>query len=59
MGTSDLAKRKELAEGIQLRVMDSGVYGMLGESKPIIALRKNISGLVEAPISVFWGLKKD
>lgn len=59
VGTSDLAKRKELAEGIQLRVMDSGVYGMLGEAKPIIALRKNISGLVEAPISVFWGLKKD
>lgn len=46
VGTSDLAKRKELAEGIQLRVMDSGVYGMLGEAKPIIALRKNISGLV-------------
>ena len=44
---------------MQLRVMDSGVYGMLGEAKPIIALRKNISGLVEAPISVFWGLKKD
>ena len=59
VGTSYLAKRKELAEGIQLRVMDSGVYGMLGEAKPIIALRKNISGLVEAPISVFWGLKKD
>jgi len=59
VGTSDLAKRKELAEGIQLRVMDSGVYGMLGEAKPIIALRKNISGLVEAAISVFWGLKKD
>ena len=57
--TSDPAERKKIAEGIQLRVMESGVYGMLGESKPMVALRKNVSGLVPAPVSVFWGLKKE
>ncbi|WP_295480901.1 ABC transporter substrate-binding protein [uncultured Sutterella sp.] len=57
--TSDPAERKKIAEGIQLRVMLSGVYGMLGEAKPMVALRSNISGLVPAPVSVFWGLSKN
>lgn len=57
--TSDPAERKKIAEGIQLRVMLSGVYGMLGEAKPMVALRSNVSGLVPAPVSVFWGLSKN
>ncbi len=57
--TSDPAERQKLAHRIQDRVMASGVYGMLGECYPMVALRQNVSGLVPAPISVFWNIRKE
>ncbi|MDO5532058.1 ABC transporter substrate-binding protein [Sutterella sp.] len=56
---SDIAEKKKIAEGIQLRVMESGVYGMLGEFKAMTAVRKEVTGIVPAPINVYWNLKKD
>lgn len=58
--TMDEAKRKELAEKIQLQVFETGLYGPLGESLTYTGVRKGvISGLVNAPVNVFWNIKKD
>lgn len=57
--TTDPAKRSALADGIQQRVIDSAVYGPLGEFKPITAFRKSVHGLVKGPVPVFWNLSKD
>lgn len=58
--TMDEAKRKELAEKIQLQVFETGLYGPLGESLTYTGVRKGvISGLVKAPVNVFWNIKKD
>lgn len=59
VATSDPAQRKAIAEGIQLRAIDSAVYGLLGEFKPITAYRSSVSGLVTAPVPVFWNLSKN
>ncbi|GHU03952.1 peptide ABC transporter substrate-binding protein [Alphaproteobacteria bacterium] len=59
MAEMDVEKRKAIAEGIQIRVIESAVYGPLGEFKPIVARRSNISGLVKGPVPVFWNLKKN
>ncbi|ABC21780.1 ABC transporter substrate-binding protein [Rhodospirillum rubrum] len=57
--TTDGATRKKLAEGIQLRAIEAAVFGPIGEFKPLTAYRTSVSGLVTAPVPVFWNLKKD
>jgi len=58
--TTDPAQRKALAADIQERLFDSAIYAPLGEFKPIVAYRKGVvSGLVPAPVAVFWNLKKN
>lgn len=60
LATMDEDKRKELAQAIQLRVFDSGLYAPLGEARNYTAVRKGvISGLVHSPVGVFWNIKKD
>jgi peptide/nickel transport system substrate-binding protein len=57
---SDPAKRKQIAAEIQEEVYDANVVAPLGEFKPIVAYRKGVvSGLVQAPVAVFWNLKKN
>ncbi|HUH88646.1 MAG TPA: ABC transporter substrate-binding protein [Pusillimonas sp.] len=59
LATMDEAKRKDLAQQIQTQVFETGLYGPLGESQNYSAVRKGVvSGLVNAPISVFWNIKK-
>lgn len=59
LATMDEGKRTELAHQIQLQVFETGLYGPLGESQNYTAVRKGVvSGLVNAPVSVFWNIKK-
>jgi peptide/nickel transport system substrate-binding protein len=59
-GTVDPAQRKVVATEIQERVFDAAIYAPLGEFKPMVAYRKDVvSGLVPAPVAVFWNLKKN
>lgn len=55
----DDAKRKELATAIQKQVFDTAIFAPIGEYKPITAYRKNISGIVTAPVNVYWNIKKN
>lgn len=60
LATMDDAKRKELAQALQLRVFETGLYAPLGESQNVTAVRKGVvSGLVNSPVSVFWNVKKN
>jgi len=59
LATMDEGKRKELAQQIQQQVFETGLYAPLGESQNYTAVRKGVvSGLVKAPINVFWNIKK-
>ncbi len=52
--------RKKIATAIQQRVYDAAVFAPIGEYKPLTAWRKDVvTGLVKAPVQVFWGLKKN
>ncbi|MFG1357344.1 ABC transporter substrate-binding protein [Xanthobacter pseudotagetidis] len=56
---ADDAERKKLAEQIQLQVFDGAIFAPVGESTPLTAVRKNhVSGVVKAPITVFWNIEK-
>lgn len=60
LATMDEGKRKDLAQAIQLRVYESGLYAPVGESQNFTAVRKGVvSGLVNSPVGVFWNLKKN
>lgn len=56
---TDAAQRKQLATQLQEEVFNAGIYGTIGETKALTALRKDrVSGLVHGPVGVFWGLKR-
>jgi peptide/nickel transport system substrate-binding protein len=56
--TTDPARRKELAEALQVRLAEFPTYAPLGQYNMPIARRDNISGNMEAPATVFWNVKK-
>lgn len=56
--TTDPAKRKELAEALQVRLSEFPTYAPLGQFNMPVALRSNVSGNMEAPATVFWNVKK-
>lgn len=56
--TTDPAKRKELAEELQVRLAEFPTYAPLGQFNMPVALRSNVSGNMEAPATVFWNVKK-
>ena len=56
--TTDLARRKELAEALQVRLSEFPTYAPLGQFNMPVALRSNVSGNMEAPATVFWNVKK-
>ena len=51
-------ERKELAQAIQLRVFESGLYAPLGEYEQFSAIRKGVTGLVKSPVTVYWNIQK-
>jgi len=56
--TTDPAKRKELAEAVQMRVSEYPTHAHLGQYNIPVAKRKNVTGNLEAPAPVFWNVKK-
>ncbi len=52
------ADRKTLAEKIQARAMEIGVYVPLGEYVVKVAARKNITGFVTGFFTVYWNVEK-
>jgi peptide/nickel transport system substrate-binding protein len=60
LATMGEPERKQLAEQIQLENFAGGIVGPIGEYKPLTAYRKGVvSGVVTAPVNVFWNLKKN
>jgi peptide/nickel transport system substrate-binding protein len=58
LAARDEAARKSLAAAIQQQVLDTGIYAPIGEYTVLSAYRKNISGVLHAPVNVFWNIKK-
>ena len=56
--TTDPAKRKEIAEALQVRLAEYPTYAPLGQYNMPVAMRANISGNLEAPATVFWNVTK-
>lgn len=57
-GTTDEAKRKQLAGEIQQLVIDEGVLLPMGQYFVPGAFRKNLTGMLESPAPIFWNIKK-
>jgi len=55
---SDPKKQLELAEQVQKRVLDLGVTVPLGQFVQPRAARKDVTGNVESPVTVFWNIEK-
>lgn len=54
----DEAKRKELAYQIQEEALGSGMLAPVGEIKPLLAVRKGVTGIVPAPVNIWWNIDK-
>ena len=52
------SERISLATKIQIRAMEVVTHVPLGESFPMIAARRNITGFVTSPIMTYWNLEK-
>jgi peptide/nickel transport system substrate-binding protein len=55
---TDPAKQKALAEKVQLRALETGQFGWIGQWYGPGARRTNVTGWLEAPIPVFWNIEK-
>jgi len=56
--TSEPARQKTLAQDIQRLALDEGVIVPLGQYLVPSVYRKKLSDVIEAPVAVFWNLKK-
>jgi peptide/nickel transport system substrate-binding protein len=54
----DIAKRKAIGEAIQKRAVERVYFVPLGTFFQPMAYRKNLSGIVEVAIPVFWNVEK-
>jgi len=52
------AKQKQLADQVQLRATQYPTHIPLGQWYSAFALRKNVEGALEAPVTVFWNVTK-
>ena len=55
---TDPRKQYTIAEAVQKRMMDLGVTVPLGQYTQPLARRRNISGNMASPITVFWNVDK-
>jgi peptide/nickel transport system substrate-binding protein len=55
---TDTAAQKKIAEQVQLRYLESPTHIHLGQWYKPVALRKNVDGMVVAPVVVFWNVEK-
>jgi peptide/nickel transport system substrate-binding protein len=56
--TTDDAKRKALAEQVQIRLSEYPTYAPLGQYNIPMARRTTVSGNLESPVPVFWNVRK-
>ena len=52
------AKQKQLAEQAQIRATQYPTHLPLGQWYSAVATRKNVTGMIEAPVTVFWNVEK-
>jgi peptide/nickel transport system substrate-binding protein len=52
------AKLKTLAEAAQIRATQYPTHVPLGQWYGAVAARKNVTGMIEAPVTVFWNIEK-
>jgi peptide/nickel transport system substrate-binding protein len=55
---ADETKRKASAEAMQVRVSESPTHIFSGQWVLPAAVRKNISGNLESPVTIFWNVEK-
>jgi peptide/nickel transport system substrate-binding protein len=55
---SDLARQKQVAEAIQVRAYEDVLYLPLGQIKVASAAHNRLSGVLPAPMPVFWNIEK-
>ncbi len=54
---TDPAKQKAIAEAVQVRLTQYPTHIPLGQWYQPVAVRKNIQGMMEAPVTVFWNVE--
>ena len=52
------AKQKQIAENAQVRATQYPTHVPLGQWYGPVAMRKNIEGSIEAPVTIFWNVTK-
>jgi peptide/nickel transport system substrate-binding protein len=55
---TDQGKLRPIAEAVQVRVTQYPTHIHLGQWYQPVAVRKNVEGMIEAPVSVFWNVQK-
>ena len=55
---TDPAKQKAIAEAVQVRETHYPTHLPLGQWYGAVAARKNVTGMIEAPVTVFWNVEK-
>ncbi len=55
---TDAAKRKDLAVAMQVRVSENPTHAFLGQWYAPVAMRKNVTGNLESPVTIFWNIEK-
>jgi peptide/nickel transport system substrate-binding protein len=55
---ADPAKQKELAQDIQVRAYDQVLYLPLGQIKVASGAHNRLSGVLPAPVPLFWNIEK-
>ena len=56
--TSDQAEKKRLTEEMQKQVIDEATFGPLGQYVVLTAYSAKLSGVLDAPVPLFWNIKK-
>ncbi len=56
--SSDPAEKRQLAEAIQVRISEYPTHAHLGQFKIPAAIRKTVTGNLQAPAPLFWNVKK-
>ncbi len=55
---TDPARLKAIAEAVQVRVTHYPTHIHLGQWYSAVAVRKNVDGMIEAPVTLFWNVEK-
>jgi peptide/nickel transport system substrate-binding protein len=55
---TDAEKQKAIAEQVQQRHAEIVTHIHLGQWYGAAAVRKNVDGMIEAPVTVFWNVEK-